>query len=444
MSQTLFVTLLLTGAGVTLGSPLLLPLYSRADDAADTTSNDQELPPIDATTFPVTIERRSLSGHVYLLSTPGEIPDVGRLILLKKDSTPVMAFRVLKRYQGKNQFAGKWMRRYNDVKQLEATQNYTAVQKVSDRTPETPLTNQDKKDLSEIEKPAAPPVPEVPPPEAVAPPPTAEAAPAAEASPAAGDKQAAIADNTIPPAPEAVPSTPPENLPPPEAPLPAPEAAAPPAPAPSPDSFDSELDAGTSPPPKGAPEVATESAEAKEPETGDDLSSVMVEEKRLPQHDSNFISAGVGVYMNYNNGSGTGGVSFYTPGGFIGYSHILKQSVFLKGGKGPADDLAVEGSAGYYKILTLVNSGDSYTVVPLKGDLRYTVMISDDFGIFGYGGLEQNVVAATVAPTQTAQQSLNSLVPAVGLGLLFRAGPSWYVRLDGGYDGAGLSLALRF
>jgi len=444
------MTLLLTSLGSTLTSPLLSPLSVRADDAASTdttSSDDEELPSIEATTFPVTVERRSLSGHVYLLSTSGDIPDVGRLILVKKDSTPIMAFRVLKRYQDKKQFAAKWLRRYNDVKQLEAAQDYTAIEKVSDRSPESPLTNQDKKDISELEKPAAPPAPEVPPPEAsplVSPqaeiPPVV--APQAEASPAPSpaEKEAAIADNTIPPLPEAAPSSPPENLPPPEAPVPAPtEAAAPPAPVPSPDGFDSELDAGTSPPPKGTAEAV---AEAKEPEA-DDLSSVMVEEKKVTPPNNNFLSVGVGIYLNYNN-NGTTSTPFYTPGGFLEYSHILKEQVFLRGGKGPADDLAIEGSLGYYKILTLVNSGDSYTVIPLKGDLRYTVMFSDEFGLFAYGGVEQNVVAATVDPTTSAQQGLNSLVPAVGLGLIFRAGPSWYVRVDGGYDGAAVSLALRF
>jgi hypothetical protein len=455
----------------------LTTLALSAPSWADESQSDEELPTISAITFPVTIERRSSSGHVYLLSTTGEIPETGRLILLKKDSAPVMAFRILRQYGGKKQFAAKWMRRYNSIKQLDPAQTYMALEKLSDNSGAIPLTNQDKKDLSELEKPApaepavepspspsasapsAPPISEVAPlpgPEALtAPPPPPEASP-----------PPAVSDNAVPPPPESGTTTPPAEVPPPlpteapvaeasEAPPPAPEAAMdenlpkpsaeeglpkPAAPIPRPEGYDSELDSGTSPPPKA---VAETIAEAKDPEA-DDLSAVMVEEKPLPPHDMNFLGLGAGVYLNYNvqNGAST---SFYTPGGFLLYSRILTQSIYFKGGKGLSDNLALDGWMGYYKILTLVpNSGDSYAVIPFKGDARYTIMFTDDFGVFAYGGIEQNVVVATTNPTSSIVSGLNSFFPAVGVGAIFRAGPSWYVRFDGGYESVGLSLAIRF
>jgi len=432
-------------------------------------SSDEELPTIEAITFPVTIERRSSSGHVYLLSTTGEIPETGRLILLKKDSAPVMAFRILRQYGGKKQFAAKWMRRYNSIKQLDPAQSYMALEKLSDNSGAVPLTNQDKKDLSEIEKPAEPAVEPSPAPSA----PTAEVAPipgsealTAPAPPPEASPPPAVADNAVPPPPESGATTPPEVPPPlpteapvaaaPEAPppAPAPDAAMdeslpkpsaeeglpkPAAPVPRPEGYDSELDSGTSPPPKAVSETI---AEAKDPEA-DDLSTVMVEEKPLATHDVNFLGLGAGIYLNdkVQNGATT---SFYTPGGFLLYSRILKQNIYFKGGKGAADDLSFDAWMGYYKILTLINSGDSYTVIPLKASARYTVMFSDDFGVFAYGGLEQNVVAATTNPDANAQKGLSSTIPAVGVGAIFRAGPSWYVRFDGGYEGVDLSLAIRF
>jgi hypothetical protein len=440
---------------------LALSVPSWADESSS--NSDEELPTIEAITFPVTIERRSSSGHVYLLSTTAEIPETGRLILLKKDSAPVMAFRILRQYGGKKQFAAKWMRRYNSIKQLDPAQTYMALEKLSDNSGAVPLTNQDKKDLSEIEKPAEPAVEPSPTPSAPGAPPISEAAPlpgpealTAPPPPPEASPPPAVSDNAVPPPPESGATTPPE-VPPPvpteapvaeasEAPPPAPEAAMdenlpkPAAPVPRPEGYDSELDSGTSPPPKAVAEII---ADAKDPEA-DDLSTVMVEEKPLPIHDMNFLALGAGVYLNNNvqNGAST---SFYTPGGFLLYSRILKQNLFFKGGKGSSDDLALDGWIGYYKILTLVpNSGDAYTVVPLKGDARYTVMFTDDFGVFAYGGLEQNVVVATTNPTSSVVSGLNSFFPAIGVGAIFRAGPSWYVRFDGGYEGVGLSLALRF
>jgi hypothetical protein len=72
-------------------------------------------------------------------------------------------------------------------------------------------------------------------------------------------------------------------------------------------------------------------------------------------------------------------------------------------------------------------------------------MFGENFGIFFYGGLMQNFVTQVSAnATADVQASLQSIVPAVGTGLLFRVGPSWEARVDLGYDMLALGLVLRF
>jgi hypothetical protein len=80
----------------------------------------------------------------------------------------------------------------------------------------------------------------------------------------------------------------------------------------------------------------------------------------------------------------------------------------------------------------------------MTATLRYTLRPNVDFGAFVYAGLNKNFVGSSVNATDAGKDQLSSILPAVGIGLLFRVGPSWYMRVDGGLDIIALSLSLHF
>jgi hypothetical protein len=483
---------------------------------------DENLPDINAKEYSARVEKRSTSGRVYLLSVPNpgqQLPADGQIILLKQAGVPVMAFRVLKEYPDKTQFAGKWVRRYGDVQQLSPGSQYDAFEKVSDREPPA-LTHQDQKDLKEVEAPVAPaPVPVAPqqaevtpplgaptaavPPPVLAVPPTPEVA-VQQAAPSPIPSTAAPPSpvESAPPLPPTAPITPdaavapipspapppvviespapplaeasplPEVAPEPPAPeaSPATEAAIPspadlsgpgqvpapaqtsatsndipapgssPSPAPQAKGFDSNLDATTSPQPEASPDLS-----------GDDMSSIMVEEVKHFDDDSNSLSVGVGLYRNLLNSysctpqctTPPTTVAIYNSAGFVRYSRTLVHRIHFKS-KNWQDDLTVDGTLGFYKYLGTSSNGDTYTVVPASLALRYTLLPNEDFGFFVYAGFVQNVVVQTINADPNVQSGLNSFLPDIGVGMLFRIGPSWYMRGDAGVDLFGVSISLRF
>ena len=121
---------------------------------ADEKSADvpDKLPDIKAKTYVVKVARKSKSGRVYLFyDSDNAMPGPGRILLLKTDDDPSMAFRVLKNYDDKKQFAAKRVRRYGSIKHLEDRKKFTAVEKLSDYYPPSPPTEEDRADLKELE-----------------------------------------------------------------------------------------------------------------------------------------------------------------------------------------------------------------------------------------------------------------------------------------------------
>jgi len=117
------------------------------------TPEEAALPDIEAKTYELKVVRRSGNNRVYLLEdNTGGNPVIGRILLLKKESDPVMAFRVLKQYPEKKQLAAKKLRRYGTYHILDDGSGYLAVEKVSDLAPPPP-TEQDNADLRELEGP---------------------------------------------------------------------------------------------------------------------------------------------------------------------------------------------------------------------------------------------------------------------------------------------------
>ncbi len=120
---------------------------------------DKEAPPIEAKAYDLKTVRPSRSNRVYLFEKEvPEFPEVGRIFLLKRDETPVMAFRTLRIYPDTKQIAAKKIRTYPGRKTLEADSTYRAFEKVGDLIKTKP-TKEDLDDLAELESQALPALP---------------------------------------------------------------------------------------------------------------------------------------------------------------------------------------------------------------------------------------------------------------------------------------------
>jgi hypothetical protein len=116
-------------------------------DAADY----ENLPEIEAKTYNLQVTRKSHSNKIYLFEdSTNRQPHVGRILLLKRDGEPIMAFRVLKNYTEKKLLAAKRIRRYKDVQSLNDGDSFLTIEKISDLAPPPP-TAQDQADLKELE-----------------------------------------------------------------------------------------------------------------------------------------------------------------------------------------------------------------------------------------------------------------------------------------------------
>jgi hypothetical protein len=213
--------------------------------------------------------------------------------------------------------------------------------------------------------------------------------------------------------------------------------------------YDPELDAGSSPAPG---EKAEDAAEPPHDDDDDQILGRAIEDTEMNDTHRNWLSAEIGLLRNTPNGANT--FSLYAAGG-LRYGYSLLQHIFFDGGD-KYDTLSLEGGAFFYKIVNIYGNsqgGDSYTIMPLIGTVRYTVFMGEDFGLSFYGGVMRNIVTGTVPPTGVAatdptyQQIVSNLgliLPAFGMGAVFRIGPGWYLRADLGTEGVTAGVALRF
>ncbi|HTL12998.1 MAG TPA: hypothetical protein VL588_10945 [Bdellovibrionota bacterium] len=116
---------------------------------------DDELPQIEAKAFATFARRRSQSLRVYVLEAKEYMPHVGRIVLLKRESANMMAFRVIKTYPDQQEFAARKVKEYEDRSSLPLGEAYMAIEKLKDvGMPAT--TEEDKKadakDLKELEQ----------------------------------------------------------------------------------------------------------------------------------------------------------------------------------------------------------------------------------------------------------------------------------------------------
>ncbi len=352
-----------------------------ANEPSHLVSPLEPLPDIEARNFPVKVVKRSKSMRTYLFDDMSESKtSPGRILLLRRESEPIMAFRVLKTYPEKKQFAAKRVRTYRDVNQLDVDEPYAALEKVSDIAPPPP-TLEDKADLKELEA----------------------------NSPVGGTDPESQDPTKIGSAPDTQP-------------------------------YDPDLDAGTSPPPSGAADSEGSRERSRDEDEIDSHLGVIVDEVYPLDTDSHWLSAGLGFLRNVDS---DGAPSFYIGAG-ARYALTLGKTLFLRRAHAQ-DSLAVEGGIYYYKIINFTaGKSDAYNVMPLMGTVRYNILFGENFGIFLYGGIVRNNATIASSGSEEARALLAQTYPAAGGGLLFRVGPSWFARVDLGFDTVGLGLILRF
>ena len=134
-------------------APVEGTLTAPDDTLDDANSQAGSLPAIEAKIYNVEIVRPSKSGRVYLIQKETtELPEVGRIFLLKDSATPVMAFRVLKTYPEKNQIAAKRVRLYPGFDQLDPGAKFRAYEKTGDLAAIPNSSFEDDADLMDLEQ----------------------------------------------------------------------------------------------------------------------------------------------------------------------------------------------------------------------------------------------------------------------------------------------------
>jgi hypothetical protein len=371
---------------------------------------------IEAKTYPVEILKRSSSQRIYVFSDPSKRgPQVGRIFLLKKDTTSVMAFRILKVYGEKSEFAARRVRWYDSFRLLDPGSAYVAVEKVQDlRAPI--LSAQDQKDLKELEGGAAG---EGNPSQGAAgtPEPRRSDLPLLDDLPSVQQGRFKNRTPEIPPDPVRGVEVKP---------------------------FDSDLDSPSTAAPKGAIDSQNELDSPKDfldPEDEDseiELVAKGIEDVTPLDGSRQWFTVGVSYLRNNTTNGGSG--YFVGAGGRYGITLIER---FLIRAPRIQDALAIEIGAYSYRISNFVTAGDAYTIASVLPTGRYTLALGQDLGIFFYGGVMRNFLLPNSVGSDEFKTAIDSLLPAAGAGVLIRLGPGWDLRFDAGYDVVGAGLVLK-
>lgn len=436
----------------------------------------KNLPDIEAREFTVTVQRISTSGRVTLFDVIRDEPlKAGTIVLIRENEAPVMAFRVLKVYPEKSQFAGRKVREYPKSPTLQKEASFGAIEKIQDIFP-VPITpeqaSQDAIDIKELETapsaddveslldgtddlgsvekapPAEEPTSTLEKPEAIDP----SAIDATELDPKAlpstedslddglldtndlgldllaegGDEADEILgdlENTESVTAELDPNDP--NL----------------EPLPKVQKYDPVLDAGTSPTPLESLKDAAPDESGRFADFQDGTNEFVLEEYRRIDRDKHWLSVGIGYFRNAK----TGGDSGYYTGLGLKYGVNLDYGLWLNSNQ-LQDSLVVEFAAGSYRISNYSGEGssDSYTIAPLGATLRYNLHTNSGFVPFAYAGLTKNFILANTEGTAIALSELSQISGAFGIGILSQLGPRWFLRFDLGFDLIGGGLMLRF
>ena len=141
------------------------------------------------------------------------------------------------------------------------------------------------------------------------------------------------------------------------------------------------------------------------------------------------------------------GAFVYYPAAGFRYGITLGRMLFVSRAKAQ-DTLTLELSAMAFRITGYLSDDtiDSYTVASGVASLRYTILTSDLMGIFAYAGYNpRRVIANSGDVRDQATGNLQQPQAAAGLGVIFRLGPGWEARIEGGVDTLiAMGIGLRF
>ncbi len=411
---------------------------------ADTWTADEANLPIRASKFTVQILNHSSSGRVYLLQFLGTItPKPGEILLLKIVAEPVMAFRVLKVTPAASTLVGQVIKKYRNQLELQFGERYDAIVKIGEVEGISDIIDAPEAEFedptwntSELDPTILPYDPDLDV-GSMSPAEIAEKAKGIPVTPlsALESKVAFLESKVITletktaaneieikrvPAEVAKPSTAPVGK----------------------NSVENDGASGQA--------KSDESTEKPPERLDDDLlekddpiatrDSMSVDEVKLFDNYAHWLSAGFG-YVTNNAPNGQGIYNFSA--GNLKYGVTIGRRVAFDRPH-LQDSLVLEGGVYVYKGINFAAQGDSYTVLSMAANLRYNLFFTEGFGIFGYAGILQSNVLASASPVASAITALNSVLPSIGAGFLIQIGPSWYARLDVGFDNTSLNLLLRF
>jgi hypothetical protein len=369
------------------------------------TLHAEKLPEIDAQEFQITPLETSVSGRVYRLQVEGGNPRTGDILLVQKDQSPVAAFRVLKT-EG-TQIIAKRVRKYESQLKLELNQKYSAVQKIADLV-EMPV--------EKVEPPSTAPISTETP---LPPPPS---------TPDEAQAPAELEPLTLPPEtadPNVAPLMGDDGS---QSTLISKERAA------ALDQYDEGLDATTTP-----RNLKTLQTPPEAPPTETTAGPGVIEHEPLSKF-NHMIGLSVGSFRNMSGfsipGSNNYGFSVY-------YNRILEDSVWFEG-HAPHDTLSWETGLGYYSRVNFTGAYDDYQIIPIRGELLYTLHLSRSFAVLTHVGAQFNWVFAAENALDEGLSALSGIQANAGMGFLYQMGPQWYIRGDAGLDRIAIGLAVKW
>jgi hypothetical protein len=435
-------------------SPETPPAFQDPTDTKDADhlgKRDRDNLPILAKTYPLRVLRRSNSNQLYLLqkSTPG-MPEVGRILLLKDEEAPLMAFRVVKVYENWPVIAAKKIRGYSsDFRHLPRGEIFSAVEKLADidfdktrvaaaQGDEPGGSNAagldaDKDaasgtELAEME--------------------TAEKVLRDGLPDAAGGESVAkAAAPQRPPLPQTLPFDPvldggptPGERPSEERKLSEDEVLGDKGALSALDGNDDVLNDAEARALAANPRLRS-GAGLNTEEFGSDPADLALIAEEVHGFDifRSSLSLGFGYFKNV----GATGAAISPAGAQLRYGYNLGNMLLLKRAA-YQDSLTLEGGIQLYKLTNYAVNNDAYTVLPFNLGLRYNIYFSSNTALFLYGGLTKSNVMEAANGSAEAVAILGGFIPSAGGGLLIRVGPHWEVRADIGIDMQALGLVLRF
>lgn len=364
------------------GSFSLSFVHAAKDQPSQATAAESALPDIEARPFPAAIIKRSRSLRVYLIrDESGDLPRTGKIVLLKRNNTPVMAFRVLKQYPGQGQFAAKRVRTYENQRSLEEGEHYLGIEKLKDillSGESAAERRSDSSDLAELEQTVAEFDPELD---------------AATSQPVDETPEKNEGELT-----EIKPE----------------------------EEEEEDLNVG---------DVVAFEVLPFDP----DRQWATIIQAALIRNAATVD----GVGAETTDSTAIFGNSTYYSGLGVRYGFSLLKEFFLYNSF-VQDSLAAELGLFGYKVVGFKASDDSFTVLPLILTLRYNFVFSPGFMVSVYGGLVKNFIFDSNVNDPDSEAALGGILPAAGFGLYFRIGPKWFIRLDAGIDLLAGGLTLRF